>query len=132
MSCDLDMHYSYDEGQSTSFDIEYDYFGGGNRNVKQEINFVFLRDPSNTLIVSCQGGSACVSTMTNRISFPTVESNRIEISISNATTDDAGVYKALLEVAKAGNLVNTITSLFTVSIISTTGKDNYRAKLSCE
>ena len=125
MSCDTDLQYSYNEGQSISVDIEYDYFGGGNRNVKQNINFVFLRDPSNTLIVSCPGGSSCVSTMTNRISFPTVESNRIEISISNATNDDAGVYKALLEVATAGNLVNTITSLFTVNVMSTTGRDNY-------
>ena len=127
--CDLQTLFTYEEGQSIVLNITLDFYGGGNRNEKQAVNFIFLKHPTNDVVVSCPDGESCVS-LDNRFNFSVLEPNDIRIQFNNGSVNDSGIYRAEVEVNDGGNLVNSITSVFTITITST-GKlvyvhtDNY-------
>lgn len=121
-NCNLGTVYFIEESQTLVFNISLEFYGGGNRNEKQKINYIFLRNPTGTIFVSCSQGANCISPFDNRFSFNNLDQYTVQVSLNNSFVNDSGVYKAEVEVSEGAGIVDSITSVFTITIMSSTGK----------
>ena len=72
-----------------------------------------------TIFVSCLEGTNCIAQNENRFGFTMLEQYTIQMYVNNSLVIDSGVYKAEAEVSEGTNIVDTITSIFTINVTST-------------
>ena len=129
--CVADEIQYFGEGDNIRFNISVDYIAGGPIGEQQNLRLVGLSRDSNVLInclnedlSSCTVRPNLPQAMKDRIEFRRDESDPwfdVEINITNAVTNDNGVYLALmhaLDTSGTGTVTTSISTI-TVSVIPT-------------
>ena len=129
--CIADEVSYFTEGDNVRFNISVGYIPGGLSGQQQDVRLVsLLRGPTtlvnciNTVLNSCLVNPTLSEDVVERLAFRRDESDPwfdIEINITNAVTNDSGLYHVVLEVddVSATNIVTRSTSTVTVSVTPT-------------
>jgi hypothetical protein len=120
-SCNLGQTLEIAEGQTLSINLTMEFVNGGNRGVRQRIQFLRFIN-SSTNIISC--GNTCTN-FTTRV-IPYRDPSDLWILYANITdtqVSDSNVYyvEAALEDGINSNSISVITSTLTIQVTSTTG-----------
>lgn len=103
--------------------ISIDFYNGGDRGKKQDMNFIFIDNPDGVRIVSCKqstSSSMCVDAEGDgEIATLVKEEYYFKVSMSNRMVEDSGVYTVIGEVYTTNLALTSFTSYFSVTIVAT-------------
>ncbi|XP_019862435.1 PREDICTED: uncharacterized protein YMR317W-like [Amphimedon queenslandica] len=118
--CDLGVTSTLPEGQPIPLNISYDFVNGGPRGENQMVEFMRFKQDGASLLSCSSAGCSIPYNVPNVVKSSDSNINNIQANVTDDRPINASrVFVVELDIKSTGNLYETITATFTVSVTST-------------